>query len=53
MTALAWIRKNLMATPVDAAVTLACLYFLWMVVPPVLSWGVLDATWFEIGRAHV
>ncbi len=45
MTALAWIRKNLMATPVDAAITLACLYFLWLIVPPVLSWSVLDATW--------
>ncbi len=45
MTRIAWIRKNLFATPVDAAVTLACLGFLWVTIPPVLNWSVLDATW--------
>ena len=50
MTQLAWIRKNLLATPFDAAVTLICLWLLWQIIPPVLEWSVIDATWSGEGR---
>ena len=50
MTALAWIRKNLFATPFDAAVTLLCLWVVWRIVPPVVGWSLIDATWVGEGR---
>ena len=50
MTQLAWIRKNLVATPLDAAVTLVCLWALWRIIPPVLEWALIDATWSGEGR---
>ena len=50
MTVLTWVRKNLLATPFDVVVTLACLWALWRIVPPVLGWGAIDATWSGEGR---
>ncbi len=50
MTWLAWIRKNLFATPLDAVVTLLCLWALWRIVPPIVEWSLIDATWVGEGR---
>ena len=50
MTALAWIRKNLFATPFDTVVTLLCLWVVWRIVPPVVGWSLIDATWVGEGR---
>ncbi len=50
MTWLAWIRKNLFATPLDAVVTLICFWALWRIVPPIVEWSLIDATWVGEGR---
>lgn len=38
-----WIRRNLVATPTDTALTIGILLLLLWVVPPLLRWLVLDA----------
>ncbi len=45
MSAVAWARKNLFATWLDAAVTLACALLLIKYVPPVIDWAIVKATW--------
>jgi general L-amino acid transport system permease protein len=41
---IAWIKRNLFATPFDAALTIAVILFLAWVLPPFLRWAVFDAT---------
>jgi general L-amino acid transport system permease protein len=43
--ALRWIRANLFNSPLNAALTLLCLWLLWKIVPPILDWAIFDATW--------
>jgi general L-amino acid transport system permease protein len=43
--ALRWLRENLFNSPLNSALTLLCLWLLWTTVPPILSWGIFDATW--------
>lgn len=45
LRAFAWIRANLLATPLSASVTLLCLWLLWQLVPGVVNWTLLDARW--------
>lgn len=45
LRALGWVRANLLATPLSAAVTLLCLWLLWQTVPGLLGWAVIDARW--------
>ena len=49
--ALAWLRRNLFASPFHAFLTLAALSFLWLVVPPLVEWAILDAAWRGSGPA--
>ena len=42
---LAWMRANLFATPVDAAITLVLATLVVWLLPPILQWTLLDATW--------
>ena len=46
-----WLRRRLFATPLDAALTLASLFVLYLVVPPVVKWAFVDATWVGATRA--
>ena len=39
------LRQRLFATPVDAAITLVCLYVIWRLSVPLVHWLLLDATW--------
>ncbi|MBV8394061.1 MAG: amino acid ABC transporter permease, partial [Alphaproteobacteria bacterium] len=39
------IHRRLFATPLDAAITLLCLYIVWRISVPLLHWLLLDATW--------
>jgi general L-amino acid transport system permease protein len=45
MTTIAWLRQRLFATPVDAAISLVCLYLVWRLSVPLVHWLLLDATW--------
>ena len=40
-----WLVQNLFSTPLNIALTLGCLYLLYVIVPPVLDWVLFDATW--------
>jgi len=44
------LRQRLFATPVDAAVTLVCLYMVWRLSVPLVHWLLLDATWSGSSR---
>jgi len=48
--AFAWLRRRLFGSPLDALITLACAYALWRIVPPVLDWALIDATWHGASR---
>ncbi len=43
--ALGWLRRNLFATPFHSLLTIGALWFLWLVVPPLVDWAILDAAW--------
>jgi general L-amino acid transport system permease protein len=38
-----WVRGNLLSSPLNTVLTIACLYLLYVVVPPLVGWMVLDA----------
>ncbi|WP_165667139.1 amino acid ABC transporter permease [Metapseudomonas otitidis] len=42
---LAWLRHNLFASPLHVVLTLLSLYLLWLILPPLLNWAVIHATW--------
>jgi len=44
------LRQRLFATPVDAAITLVCLYIVWCIAVPLVQWALLDATWNGTSR---
>ena len=39
------LRLRLFASPVDAVVTLLCLYIVWRISVPLVDWLLIDATW--------
>ena len=45
-----WIRRNLFATPLDIALTLLVLLVLFMVVPPLVEWAIINANWTAVNR---
>jgi general L-amino acid transport system permease protein len=44
------LRERLFATPLDALITLACLYVVWRVSVPLVEWALFDATWHGTSR---
>ncbi len=40
-----WLYKNLFSTPLNTVLTLASLYIVYLLVPPVINWAILDADW--------
>ena len=42
---LEWTRSNLFSSVPNALLTLLALYLLWKLVPPFVSWALLDAIW--------
>jgi general L-amino acid transport system permease protein len=50
MTTVAWLRQRLFATPIDAAITLVCLYLVWRISVPLVHWLLLDASWHGTSR---
>ncbi len=47
---LATLRQRLFATPMDAAVTLVCLFVVWRISVPLVDWLLLDANWQGTSR---
>ena len=41
---LGWLRANLFSTPFNSLLTILCLYLLWVTVPPLINWAIIDAT---------
>ncbi len=47
----AWLRANLFSGPVNAALTLLSLYLIWLTVPPLIEWAIIDAN-FNTGESR-
>ncbi|WP_426230179.1 amino acid ABC transporter permease [Pararhizobium sp. DWP3-4] len=47
---IAWIRKNLLATPLDAVLTIIAILALAAFLPPAIKWLFIDASWTGGGR---
>lgn len=50
MSTLTWIRQRLFATPLDAVISLVCLFIVWRLSVPLVHWLLLDATWSGTSR---
>ena len=48
---LAWVRRNLFSSIPNAILTLAVIYILYVIVPPLLRFLILDAVWTGADRA--
>ena len=42
---IAWMRRNLFATPFSAALTLLTVYLLYLTIPPLIDWAFVSAVW--------
>ena len=49
--ALAWLRNNLFSDWFNALLTLLAAYLVWLLIPPLLQWALLDASWSGSSRA--
>lgn len=49
--AVAWLRSNLFSNGFNILLTLLAAYLVWLIVPPVLNWALLDANWSGSTRA--
>jgi general L-amino acid transport system permease protein len=48
--ALSWVRRNLLGGWLNILLTLASLYLVWLVVPPLVKFLIIDAVWDGAGR---
>lgn len=49
--AVAWLRNNLLSSPLNVALTLFSLYILYLLIPPMIQWGIVNATFSGDTRA--
>jgi general L-amino acid transport system permease protein len=42
---LAWMRENLFSSPLNIALTVLSLFLLYLVIPPMVNWAIVAATW--------
>lgn len=47
----AWVRGNLFSSVGNTILTLLGLYIVWLIIPPVVNWAFLNATWSGTTRA--
>ena len=47
---LAWVRQNLFSSPFNTILTLFCLWLLYLSVPPLVQWAILDANFVGDSR---
>lgn len=45
-----WMRANLFSTWFNTLMTIATVFLLWKVVPPFVSWALIDSLWFSSGE---
>ncbi len=38
-----WMRVHLFSSPLNSLVTLICIYLLYLLIPPIVNWGILNA----------
>jgi general L-amino acid transport system permease protein len=48
---LAWLRGNLFSSPLNTILTLFCLWLLYEILPPLVSWAILNANFVGDSRA--
>ncbi|MFP3427121.1 amino acid ABC transporter permease, partial [Pseudoalteromonas sp. SIMBA_162] len=48
--AVAWLRSNLFAGPINTLFTLFALYLVYLLVVPSLQWALIDASWSGTSR---
>lgn len=48
---LAWMRANLFSSWLNTLLTLFAIYLVWLIVPPLLQWALIDANWVGTTRA--
>jgi general L-amino acid transport system permease protein len=41
-----WVRSNLFSNVLNSLLTLASVYLLWTIVPPLFNWAFVDSVWF-------
>jgi general L-amino acid transport system permease protein len=46
-----WVRSNLFSNVLNSLLTLASLYLLWKIVPPLIKWAFIDGVWFTGSQA--
>ena len=47
----AWLKANLFSNWFNTLLTLLAAYLIWLIVPPLLQWALIDATWSGSTRA--
>lgn len=47
----AWIRQNLLSSPLNIILTLFSLYIMYLTIPPLVEWGIINATWTGSSKA--
>ena len=47
---LAWARANLFSSAFNTVLTLLACYLVWLILPPLLSWAIVDANWVGTTR---
>ncbi len=49
--AVAWLRQNLFSSPLNVFLTLFSIYILYLLIPPIVEWGIINATWEGSSKA--
>jgi general L-amino acid transport system permease protein len=49
--AVAWVRQNLFSSPLNVFLTLFSIYILYLLIPPLIEWALINATWEGTSKA--
>nr|WP_313404928.1 amino acid ABC transporter permease [Pseudomonas sp.] len=49
--AVGWLKANLFSSWFNTLLTLFAIYLIWLIVPPLIQWALIDATWSGSTRA--
>ncbi len=47
---IAWMRDNLFSSPFNIILTLLAVWFLWLIVPPIINWMFIESIWTAENR---